>query len=150
MKAIERVLEVLDGSKLIFLGTCDNNKSWVTPLIFVHDEDLNIFWQSNPKVLHSKNIEKNGEASGSVILNDGFVGNGKELAIQLEGIVEILHEDSDVLSRKLFEKKNTNGQIYSGKSELWPGNCWYKLTPNKIYLTDQENFGYERQELILK
>lgn len=37
----------------------------------------------------------------------------------------------------------------SQAKKILDGDCWYELTPSKIFLTDEENFGYERKSLDL-
>jgi uncharacterized protein YhbP (UPF0306 family) len=152
-KIKERVLEILQNTNLMFLGTHDEKGSWVSPVSFIFDENFFIYWQSSPRTRHSKAISQNKKASGSIVLHDGFYGNMPELAIQFDGEVDVINGERDDLSLKNFEKrkyKERGKEIPEDLKCLREGNFWYCLKPNKIELIDFENVKYEKQVLIIK
>jgi len=44
----KRIIEVLDQTHLMSLGTTDDDGIWVADVIFLYDNDLNIYWLSSP------------------------------------------------------------------------------------------------------
>lgn len=53
-----RVLEVLEQTYLMSLGIQDDGGVWVSDVIFIYDENLNIYWMSDPEARHSRAIIK--------------------------------------------------------------------------------------------
>src|SRR3989344_3875554 len=61
-----RILEGLSKGHLMSLATLDDGGLWVADVIYIYDDNLNIYWMSYPNVRHSKAIEKNGQVAGSI------------------------------------------------------------------------------------
>ncbi|MFA6295179.1 MAG: pyridoxamine 5'-phosphate oxidase family protein [Candidatus Paceibacterota bacterium] len=141
----KRVLEVLNNTHLMSLGTSDKDGIWVADVIFLYDEDLNIYWLSAPDCRHSKAILENNKVAGSIT----YSTKNKELnfGIQLEGEVERLEGIRFDLIIKHWTKRNHKIPDISKALEVLGGDCWYKLTPTRIELIDEENFGFDRQKL---
>jgi uncharacterized protein YhbP (UPF0306 family) len=127
------------------LGTSDKNGVWVADVIFVYDDDLNIYWLSSPDCRHSKAIMENDKVSGTITLST----NKKEpnLGIQFEGKAERLEGVRIDLIAKHWTKRSHRIPDICKALEVLDGDCWYKLTPTMIGLIDEKNFGFDRQEL---
>jgi uncharacterized protein YhbP (UPF0306 family) len=59
----EKILEVLGKGHLMSLATVDNGGVWVSDVIYVYDDNLNIYWMSDPDVRHSQAIVKNSQVA---------------------------------------------------------------------------------------
>lgn len=149
MKNIKsRVLEVLKNTHLMSLATNDKKGPWVADVIFIHDKDINIYWMSDPNTRHSKAILLNKKSAGTIT----YSTKSKELnfGIQFEGISEKLEGiQINLLTKHLTKRGHPKPKLLQAL-EILDGDSWYKLTPTKIYLIDEENFGFKRQELNFK
>jgi nitroimidazol reductase NimA-like FMN-containing flavoprotein (pyridoxamine 5'-phosphate oxidase superfamily) len=137
------VKKVLDDAFLMHLGISDGNGPWVASLIFVTDDDFNLYWMSMPNARHSQALASGGKAACSIVAAQD---THKERALQIEGLVS---ETSPTLAQeiKLLTKRGmpTPGQI--GET-LKNGHKWYKLAPSKIEVIDTELFEYERKSYL--
>ena len=137
--------EVLHDAHLISLGTVDENGVWVADIIFVPDENLNLYWISMPQARHSQAIVQNGKAACSVTASEQ---TNKERALQIEGVAEKIDGPLFEYEKKLEAKRGlpvpqTEGEI------LAKGHSWYVLKPTKVELIHSELFGYERKSVQL-
>ena len=140
----KRIKEVLEQGYLLSLGTVDGAGVWVADVIYIADNDLNLYWMSDPKFRHSQAIAKNQNVAGTITASQK--PSDKDFAIQLEGKAEQLDGLQFALVAKYLLKQ--------GKPEpkkviniLREGYSWYKLSHTKIELIDQKNFGFEKQRL---
>lgn len=141
----KRVLEVLDKTHLMSLATMDDAGVWVADVIFIYDKDLNIYWLSAPEARHSQAVLKNNKVAGTITYSTKK--NEPNFGIQLEGRVERLEGIQFILVAKHWAKRGHPAPDISKVATLLDGDCWYKMTPTKIELVDEENFGFERQIL---
>ncbi len=141
----KRISEVFKKGYLMSLGTVDDKGVWVADVIYIHDSDFNIYWMSKTFVRHSKAIdEENNKVAGTITVND----KKDELALQLEGRAEKIEGARLSLASKILKKRGLE-VLRHPKEVLKKDYSWYKLTPTKICLIDEENFGRERKEMDL-
>lgn len=81
----KRILEVLESGYLISLGTVDDGGVWVSELIYVYDDDLNIYWMSKPISRHSDAIQKNSGVAGTITVSNSI--SDPDLGLQIAGEV---------------------------------------------------------------
>lgn len=138
-----RVEEVLQNAHIMSLGVYDG-APWVADVIFIYGDDLkNLYWMSDPDCRHSQAILKNEKAAGSITLSN----RSKEpnLGIQFEGSAHKIDGPRHDLALKHFAKR---GKPAPEKTEnVLDGDSWYELKLSKIRLIDEENFGYETQDV---
>jgi uncharacterized protein YhbP (UPF0306 family) len=147
MKDIKTLInEVLEKSHLMTLGTLDEGGPWVSNVVFIYDEDLNIYWMSDPNVRHSMAILKNPKISGTISVNN----KSKEpnIAIQFSGIANKIEEKRFDLAKKHLAKRGYPEPKES--DDILQGDAWYVLKPDFIDLTHEELFGFNKKKLILK
>jgi uncharacterized protein YhbP (UPF0306 family) len=141
MDTSSRIKEVLEAAYLMSLGISDENGPWVSDVIFVFDEDFNIYWMSYPATRHSKAIVTNNKAAASITAVGGIGIKG--LGVQMEGVAEKIAGARYDLTQKLFEKKNQ--PVPPEDEDVLDGDSWYVLKPSQILLIDEANFGFKRQ-----
>ena len=127
------------------LATLDNGGLWVADVIYIYDEDLNIYWMSDPEVRHSKAVAENGQVAGTITISN----NGKEpnLGIQFSGKAEKIDGNRHDLAIKHLVKR---GRPEPEENEdVLQGDSWYLLRPIKIDLIDEKNYGYDKKSLDL-
>ncbi len=137
-----RVLEVLEKGYLMSLGSVDEGGVWVCDLLYVFDDTLKIYWTSSPRVRHSVAIEANSKVAGTITSNSPKEDN---FGIQFEGIARKLDDLRPDLLVKMFLKRKKI--VPADIAEAMKGRSWYELTPTKIELIDEKNFGYKKQNI---
>lgn len=141
----ELVKDVLSKGYLMSLGVVDQDGVWVSDVIYVYDDDLNIYWMSDPQTRHSQAIDKNNKVAGTITIS----GQGENnLGIQFEGLAEKIDVERYDLVKKHYKKRNKPEP--KENDDVLDGDFWYVLKPNKIGLICEEQFGFERQDLNLK
>ena len=141
-----RVREVLDKGYLMSLGTVDDGGVWVADIVYVADDELNIYWMSNPDFRHSKAIAKNAKVAGTITVSQKQ--GDLDFAVQLEGAAEKLDGARLTIATKFLMKKGKPGPS-KVLNILMKGYSWYKLVPTKIELIDQKNFDFQKQKISL-
>ena len=142
-KKIEQLVkEVLDKGHLMSLATADDGGVWVSDVIYVYDDDFNIYWISDPDARHSQAILKNPRVAGTITVSGAGEDN---LGIQFEGIAEKIDGDRRDLASKHYAKR---GKVTPKEDEdVLEGDSWYILKPKKIELINEKLFGFEKQKL---
>lgn len=136
------VREVFEKGYLMSLATVDESV-WVADVIYIFDEDLNIYWMSDPEARHSQAILKNNNVAGSITIS----GQGQDNeGIQFSGIAEKIDGDRYDLVVKHFTKRKK--EIPSEDEDVLQGDSWYILRPNNLELIYEKLFGFEKQKLI--
>lgn len=142
MKDIKELIkEVLDNGYLMSLGTLDSGGVWVCDVIYIYDNDLNIYWMSDPEARHSKALIKN-KVAGTITVS----GQGENnLGIQFEGIANKIKGDRYDLVKKHFLKRKKK----IPNEDVLQGDSWYVLKTKKIELINEKYFGFEKKKLEL-
>jgi len=140
----KRILEVLEKGYLLSLGTIDDGGVWVSEVIYVYDDNLNIYWMSKPSCRHSKALQKNSNIAGTITISNNI--KDLDFGLQLSGKIMEVEENKVNLIIK-FLKKKCKSIPQDPLKIMSSGFIWYKITPTKIDLIDQENFGYEKREM---
>ena len=140
----ELIKEVLEKGYLMSLGTVDDGGVWVSDVIYIFDDNLNIYWMSDPNVRHSKAVLKNSKIAGNITLNGPKENN---LGIQFEGIAEKIEGKRYDLAIKHFTKRKKPKP--KENEDILQGDSWYILKPKKIELICEELFSFKKQKLEL-
>jgi uncharacterized protein YhbP (UPF0306 family) len=136
------ILEVLEKGYLMSLGTHDDGGVWVCDVIYIFDEDLNIYWMSDPDTRHSKTVLKNPQVAGTITVS----GQGEDnLGIQFEGMAEKIEGMRWDLAKKHYAKRKKTEPKES--DDVLQGDSWYMIKPKKIELIYERLFGFEKQKL---
>lgn len=138
------IKEVLEKGYLMSLATIDDGGVWVCDVIYIYDDELNIYWMSDPYVRHSKAILKNKNIAGTITAN---LPKENNLGIQFEGISEKIEGPRFDLSKKHYAKRNKLEPKET--DDVLQGDSWYILKPKKIELICEKLFGFEKQKLEL-
>ncbi|MDO8565504.1 MAG: pyridoxamine 5'-phosphate oxidase family protein [bacterium] len=145
MEIKPRILEVLSKGYLMSLATQDDGGVWVADVIYVYDDNLNIYWMSDPEVRHSVAILKNNQVAGTITVTNK--GEKLELGIQFSGQAEKIDGTRYDLAVKQMVKRGHPEPKET--DDVLEGDSWYMLRPIKIDLIDTENFGWEKSKLEL-
>jgi len=138
------VKKVLDEAFLMSLATVDESGPWVSDLIFIYDDDFNIYWLSQENTRHSQAILKNNQVAASITVSNN---QGEDnIGLQLEGQAEKLEGDDLKLAMKHCLKRKKTPPEKEGEI-LDPRESWHKLTPEKIELIYEPLWGFSKQNL---
>src|SRR3989344_1765732 len=79
------IKEVLEKGYLMSLGTHDEGGVWVCDVIYIFDDEFNMYWMSKDSRRHSRAILINSSVAGTITVS----GQGENnLGIQFEGVAE--------------------------------------------------------------
>ncbi len=138
------IKEVLEKGYLMSLATVDSGGVWVSDVIYVFDEDLNIYWMSDPEARHSQAVIKNPQVAGTITISAQGEDN---LGIQFEAVAEKIDGARYDLAVKHFVKRKKPQPAET--DDVLQGDSWYMLKPKKIELICERIFGFEKQKLEL-
>lgn len=140
------VNEILDKGYLMSLATLDEGGLWASDLIFVHDDQLNLFWLSEIQTRHSQAILKNTKVAATISLS--HEGGQSNIGLQIEGVVEKMSGEHYELTTKLWVKRHK--PIPPEDEEIVDENeCWWKLQPTKIEIIYEPLWGFEKKQLAI-
>ena len=141
----ERAREVLATAHLMSLATLDEGGIWVADVVFIYDNDVKIYWMSDPGVRHSQAILKNHNVAGTITVSN----KSKEpnLCIQFAGRAEKIDGARYDLALKHLAKRSY--PTPSETDDVLDGDSWYSLIPTKIRLIDEANFGFDAQDVLV-
>lgn len=142
--------EILRDSRDMVLATVEGEIPWVAELVFGHDARFNLYWISDLNARHSRELEKNPNVAAVITIQP--VGEVKDRGLQIQGKAYKLKEEEIVAAaREYFAKRGTPlmPTTLEEVNKLSQGRSWYVLKPAKIYILDEELFGYDRKEFIL-
>lgn len=143
-QTIRLIKEVLEKGYVMSLAILDDGGLWVSDVIHVFDEDLNIYWMSDPDVRHSQAILKDNKVSGTIT-----AGGLKEqnMGIQFIGVAEKIDGPRFDLAKKHYLKRNK--PVPKEDTDVLEGDSWYMIKPKFIQLTYEKLFGFDKQDLKL-
>lgn len=128
------------------LGTFDENGPWVADVIYVFDDDLNLYWLSDTSTRHSKALLKNPKVATTITLSNK---QGEDnIGLQLEGIAQKVEGEIFELAVKHRLKRKKKPPT-RGEKFLDEGESWYLLKPSKIELIYEPKWGFNKKILEL-
>lgn len=126
----------LKDSYVLQLATSHGDQPWVCNVHFFADDNLNLYWMSDPATRHSEDIAANPRVAAAVAVNEAM----PLIGVQIEGDAEQLEftGHDDVLQRYAarherddFIKKAVSGEL--------PFKL-YRLAPRVVQIFDLKNF----------
>lgn len=138
-------IEILNSCYLMSLGTVDDAGPWVSDIVFVHDDELNIYWLSKPDARHSAAVRWNRQAAASITKSNN---QGEDnVGLQIAGVVTEI--EGNVLEMAQLHLKKRK-KVDSNPAEILnKGQKWYKLTPSLIEVIYEPLWGFEKRKLNL-
>lgn len=135
------IKEVLEKGYLMSLATRDSGGLWVSDVIYIYDDDFNIYWMSDPTARHSKALEGNPFVAGSITVS----GQGEDnLGIQFSGQAEKISETRFDLATKHFLKRKKPAP--KPDDDVLQGDAWYVVRSTTIDLIHEKLFGFKKQQ----
>lgn len=124
---------------------------WIATVYYSFDEDLNLYFLSNPVTIHCNQIAKNPKVAVS-ISDSPQAASAKKKGIQIYGKAEQILEKDEIISALNLWRKTLNVQSesysYEGMMKNLIDGRMYKITPKKIKFFNQEIWEEGQEPLI--
>jgi len=134
-------LDILSQGYLVSLGTMDQGGVWVSDIVYTYDDNLNIYWVSNPSVRHSQALTVKPAVAATITLE---AGPGKpNIGLQISGVAESVEETREIREGYAAKRQRTYEEA------VRPGVGWYRLAPKVIEVIYEPLFGWEKQKIEL-
>ena len=134
------IKEVLEKGYLMSLGTHDEGGVWVCDVIYIFDDEFNMYWMSKDSRRHSRAILINSSVAGTITVS----GQGENnLGIQFEGVAEKIEGSRFDLIKKYYVKREKPEPKET--DDVLGEHVWYMVKPKRIELICEEFFGFEKQ-----
>lgn len=138
------IKEVLEKGYLMSLGSADAGGVWIADVIYIYNDDFNIYWMSDPAARHSKALLAHPQMAGTITLS----GKGEDnLGIQFSGEAKKIIGLRYDLGVKHFKKRGKPAPKVD--FNFLDGDSWYVLKPSFIELIHEKHFGFKKQKLEL-
>lgn len=114
---------------------------WIASLHYSYDEDLNIYFLSNPETLHCKQIAENPQVA-LTIADSPQEPSSKKKGVQLYGFAEQITDKQKIIHALSLWRKTLNvtseSYTYEGMMKKLINGRMYKITPKKLKFFNQE------------
>jgi uncharacterized protein YhbP (UPF0306 family) len=140
----DMIQEVFSKGYLMSVATSDEGGLWVADVIYVYDDDLTLYWMSDPSVRHSQAILSQSEVAVSITASGAGEDN---LGLQLIGTARKVDGSRRDLVIKHFKKRGKPEPAED--DDVLDGDRWYELKPTRIELIHEKHFGFEKQSYHL-
>ena len=127
----EQIINFLKTQKLMVVAT-SGDFPWIANVYFTFDDNLNIYFFSDPNTLHCRQIAQNSTVAVSIVDSHQDVSQLKR-GLQISGIAEQI-SDMEKVKQSLKMWKEALG-IKTAKSPYW--NCKATLSRCNIKLLDK-------------
>jgi uncharacterized protein YhbP (UPF0306 family) len=136
------IRDVLERGDFVSLAILDQEGIWVFDVLYVYDDDLNLYWLSEPEVRHSRAILIHPKVAGTITVS----GRGEDnFGIQFEGRGGKIDGPRFDLAKKKSAKCNKPAPKEG--DDFLQGDSWYILKPTRIDLICEKLFRYEKQRI---
>jgi uncharacterized protein YhbP (UPF0306 family) len=137
----KHILEVYEKGHVMSLGTLDAGGVWVADVGYVFDDELNLYWQSEVEVRHSKAIWEEPKVAATITVSGP---NEKSHGVQISGVAEKIEGGNMELQKKFAKKKGK--PIPIDLDPMTGTRSWYVLKPKMIELIHVELLGLGNKE----
>lgn len=138
------IIDILEKGYLMSLGTVDDGGPWVSDVIYVHDNNMNIYWLSKTATRHSKAIENSDQVAATITLSNS--PDEPNLGLQIEGRATKLDGEHFELAAKHCQKRH-QPEPAKDQPYLDDDRAWYQLKPTKIEIINQPLWGFKKQSV---
>lgn len=140
-RQIAQIGALLREESTLALATVDEHgEPWVTPVFYLADGTLHLYWLSSQKSRHSENLQRNPLASGTVYRH---AERWKDICgVQMRGRVQVVEEagERDAAVKKYCERFALGPALRVAVR----GSTLYRFEPQWIrYIDNGVGFGFK-------
>ena len=149
----QAIRQLLEEHSTITLATTDGERLWATAVFFASDMELNLYFVSDRRTRHGRNLAANARVAGAISANCTTWSEIRGL--QLEGNVTVLEELARLSALKIYLAKfpdvSSLMERPRDKNEKTIATRLreariYRLSPEWIRLIDNsKGFGYKEE-----
>jgi uncharacterized protein YhbP (UPF0306 family) len=149
MSVEELIKQHLPTQKVMQLATARDNQPWACNVHYFSDNNLNLYWFSEPGRRHSQEINDNPKASAVIKVHENTPEEDYVIGITVEGEAGLVTELEDSILESFRDKHNKGDKFVEAVKSGIKTSQLYKLTPQKIVLFDNKDFPEQpRQEWV--
>ncbi len=144
------IKDYLKEARMMMVATVNGDQPWNCTLMFVSDENLNLYWISTPDTRHSKEIHKHKKVAAAIPIKFTDLA---VVGLQVEGDAKLVEDLGEIKQAiRLYTDKHNRGEDWyedfiAGKNE----HKLYRIKPRLFVLFDRESFPENsRKEFNLK
>lgn len=146
------VQKFLQGRMLLALATKDpKGNPWICNVYFVHDEDLNMYFFSEPRTNHSQHVEHNPNVAFTVAWHDDQ-NLADRKAIQAQGVCRRVNNWIEVGKKLILISKKIPSFGHFSIEKMKKGEInvrLYKITPHKLKFWSDELYPKQKYSYII-
>jgi general stress protein 26 len=132
----ERLPEIIQKITYATIATASSDgQPWNSPVYYNSDENLNIYWVSDKKGQHSKNVKENRQVF--IVIYDSTVPEGKGEGVYIQAIATQVTDPKEILKVRRIKK----GSHFEQSPDEFLGDSirhMYKAMPEKVWMNDAE------------
>lgn len=135
----KKAAEIIKKVLYITLATIsEDGQPWNSPLYSAFDKDLNFYWFSDHKSVHSSNIKANSKVF--CVIYDSTMKEGTGEGVYFTGLASMLTIEDEILDAlrvmdtRVGKAKERKAQSFLGENPLRV----YKVVPVKFWMNDDE------------
>jgi len=147
------VQHLLKEHKTLTLATCADGRPWAASLYYVNDDNLNLFFVSDPETRHAQELRVNPEVA--VTINADHHLWPRLRGLQLRGRAKaVSRETYDIVLALYLDRFGDIAALFSSPqgsqerkiAERLANGTFFQITPNWIRLIDnREGFGFREE-----
>lgn len=150
-KIDDLIREYLPTKNVMQLATARDNQPWSCNVHYYSDDDLNLYWISEPGRRHSLEIKDNPNVSVAIKIHENTSSEDYVIGIALEGIAELMAEFDETIAAAYRDKQNKGESFVEDMREGRKPFKFYKLTPKNFVLFSTKDFDENpRQEWSIR
>ena len=134
------VRRFLSENRLLTVAT-HGSHPWIACVYYGFDDDLTIYFISDPTTMHGKHIGKN-EKVAIAIADSNQKPESKKKGVQLYGLAELIKTETETRKAIKLWRENMNMTTEQPNYESVKGRM-YKITPKKVKYFNQALFEVE-------
>lgn len=147
----ELIRKYLPTKNVMQLATARDNQPWSCNVHYFSDDDLNLYWISDPTRRHSLEIKDNPKVSVAIKIHENTKQEDYVIGITLEGTGELMPEFNEEVAQAYCDKHSKGDSFVEEMREGKRPFKFYKLTPTNFVLFSSKDFtGDPRREWSVK
>lgn len=134
-----RAAEILRDIRYITLASITpKNEPWNSPLYYVYDTSLRLYWFSDKNSQHSQNVREN--PSVFIVVYDSTMPAGTGEGVYIQATVRELEDTEEIVRVRKLAK----GESFEASPSDFQGNAVrrvYEATPTAVWMNSDEKNG---------
>jgi len=149
-KQLGLIKEYIQSQYQMVIATTGDHP-WIATVYYSFDDELNLYFLSNPATIHCQQILQNPQVAVS-IADSPQPANAKKIGVQIYGLAEQISGEKKITHALNLWRKSLNvtsdAYTYKGMMSKLIDGRMYMVTPKKIKFFNQELWEEGEEPLI--